>query len=49
MEKLVYALWKGPENFATFNNRLLGPMRAREWTALVIAVEESRMAEVAGD
>ena len=29
MEKLVYALWKGPENIATFNQRLLGPLRQK--------------------
>jgi hypothetical protein len=29
MEKLIYALWKGPENYATFNQRLLGPMRQK--------------------
>jgi hypothetical protein len=27
MEKLVYALWKGPEDYAEFNTRLLGPLR----------------------
>jgi len=29
MEKLIYALWKGPEGYATFNNRLLGPLRQK--------------------
>jgi len=29
MEKLVYALWKGPENHSTFNHRLLNPMRQK--------------------
>jgi hypothetical protein len=29
MEKLVYALWKGPENLSTFNQRLLGPLRQK--------------------
>jgi len=29
MEKLVYALWKGPENYATFNGHLLGRMRQK--------------------
>lgn len=29
MEKLVYALWKGPEDYADFNKRLLGPLRKK--------------------
>ncbi|MDB5393310.1 MAG: hypothetical protein JWM91_816 [Rhodospirillales bacterium] len=29
MEKLVYALWKGPEDYAEFNKRLLGPLRKK--------------------
>jgi hypothetical protein len=29
MEKLIYALWKGPENYTTFNQRLLGPLRQK--------------------
>ena len=29
MEKLVYTLWKGPENYATFNQRLLNPVRQK--------------------
>jgi hypothetical protein len=29
MEKLVYALWKGPEDYVEFNKRLLGPLRKK--------------------
>jgi hypothetical protein len=29
MEKLIYALWKGPEDYAEFNKRLLGPLRKK--------------------
>jgi hypothetical protein len=29
MEKLIYALWKGPEDYAEFNTRLLGPLRKK--------------------
>jgi hypothetical protein len=29
MEKLVYALWKGPEDYDSFNKRLLGPLRKK--------------------
>lgn len=29
MEKLIYALWKGPEDYAASNARLLGPLREK--------------------
>ncbi len=29
MEKLIYALWKGPEDYKEFNKRLLGPLRKK--------------------